>query len=88
MLGEVFMQQRNGELIELASQPDRSSGTAGIPDLERARIGFPERCHCLLQAYDWADLKRLFASRVVGYAGGKCIKFRAPDGYEYGQVGM
>jgi hypothetical protein len=49
VLGEVFVQERDGEFIELASRADGPAGTAGISDLERTRIGFPERCHGLLR---------------------------------------
>ena len=55
---EVFVQERDGEFIELASRADGPAGTARISDLERTRIGFPERCHGLLQALRFSDLGR------------------------------
>jgi hypothetical protein len=58
VLGEVFVQERDGECIELASRADGPSGTARVSDLERTRIGFPERCHGLLQALRFSDLGR------------------------------
>src|SRR5262245_47838402 len=50
VLLEIRAQHLNRKFVQSRARTARAT-TAGIADLERARVAFPERCHGLLWAF-------------------------------------